>query len=439
MKKTILCIALLLGLVLTGCILFKQPPTNEETNQEEPKKDEITLLLENLKQKTEIAFSDIQGLVFQWAVPASSAGGELNPEAQEVTIQGKGFEAQKITTEQYERVETYLTNNDFEKDLHNIADGTVSGLAGYKKNQTVCVVAGGATGYKEAEGEWIPPEPDIKDVEIKCGLLEETEKETTDWQNYENEKYGYSFSYPANCLLGPLPGECKQKPPEERGEECLCFLNEENPDAVLLQTLTGEGEKLTGADFSVVHYDTEPYNPPVDTDLIEWLKEKFTHQEIPDEPNTEIDGITAVVVYTPASPGAYSQENIYFIKDDKLFNVSLLDVDNENNRALYNRLLSAFQFSKTIETKVDEIFTITLAANPTTGYEWQIDSDADFIELVDKTYKAATDETLVGAGGEETLNFKALKAGETRITFSYSREWESKPPIKVRDYKITIE
>jgi len=166
---------------------------------------------------------------------------------------------------------------------------------------------------------------------------------TTDWQSYTNEEHGYSFEYPADCLYGPLPGSCKQQPPEERPSECLCYLNGDDPDSVSLGTYTGSGDSLTGASFVVAHYGSNAYNPPVDVDLVSWLKEKFSYQDIPDETNMNIEGIPAVKVYTPFSGMAYSQEDIYFIKDDKLFNISMLDVDNENNRELYDQILSTFE------------------------------------------------------------------------------------------------
>ena len=40
----------------------------------------------------------------------------------------------------------------------------------------------------------------------------------SDWRTEDHlvfEKYGYSFKYPPDCFYGPMPGDCKQKPPEE--------------------------------------------------------------------------------------------------------------------------------------------------------------------------------------------------------------------------------
>lgn len=258
---------------------------------------------------------------------------------------GKGFDAVKISNSQYESVETFFLNNGFEIDRYNLADGTVVGLTGYKKDSIVCTAAGGVSGYKEAEGQWVPSEFDKQDVEVKCGKLENSEGETVEWKSYKSEKYGYSFKYPQDCFYGPLPGYCKQKPPEERSQECLCYLNGENPDSVSLGTFTGPKDNLNGASFVVFHsVFVDSYRPPAGTNLIQWLKEKFPGQEnIPDEANTEVDGIPAARVHTPRSPQAYSQEDIYFIKGDKLFKIGMLDVDNENNRALYDQILSTFR------------------------------------------------------------------------------------------------
>lgn len=169
-------------------------------------------------------------------------------------------------------------------------------------------------------------------------------EDTSDWQTYTNDKHGYSLKYPADCFYGPMPGYCKQSPPEERPEDCLCFLNGEDPYGVSFQSLTAVNDRWRMASFSILHPPSDFYNPPAGSDLIDWLKEKNSWEDIPDEINMELDGMPAVRVYTPPSQGAGSQESIYFIMDDKLFNIYMLEVDNEHNREFYNQIISTFRF-----------------------------------------------------------------------------------------------
>jgi len=340
-SKIIIAIVIIIIILGLGYWFYQLTPTSEEENKKEVK-DEVSILLEDLKQETEIDFSEIQPVEFKWVV-------KVDPKVEGVDIEGKGFEATRISTEQYDSIELFLKDNGFEVDLYNIADGTFAGLVGYEKDQTVCTVSGGATGYKETEGQWIPPEPDIKDVTVNCGKLEKTEMEytTEDWQVYTNEKYGYSLKYPTDCLYGPLPGYCKLKPPEERPRECLCYFNAEDPNNVSLGTFTGTKSDLTGAFFDVFHsIYVDSYSPSPGTDLVSWVKENFSYQDVPDEINMEIDGVPAVKVYTPFSGMAWSQEDIYFIKNDKLLKIQMLNVDDENNRALYNKILFTFKISE---------------------------------------------------------------------------------------------
>jgi hypothetical protein len=212
---------------------------------------------------------------------------------------------------------------------------------------------------------------------IKPLIEKETEKseivdETADWKIYENKKYGYSFKYPKDCFYGPMPKYCKQKPPEERQAECLCFLDDGNQNSiddkvtdrtVIQSFLSGKSkfskDNFTLATFSIFHSDSSFHNPPANTDLIEWLKKNFSeshknmpselHRNVPDKPNVKIGEIDAVKIYTPFSGQAYSAENIYFIRNGKLLNIDMLDVDNVENRKLYDQILSTFKFTEVKE------------------------------------------------------------------------------------------
>jgi hypothetical protein len=130
---------------------------------EEPcENEEVFNLLKSLEEETQIDFSGIVKAEFIWNIE----------DEEEVEVSGKSFDVVKISDNQYRSIETFFKNNGFGIDVYNVAAGTISSSTGYQKEAIVCIVAGGASGYKDAKGQWIPPEPDKKDVEVKCGLLE---------------------------------------------------------------------------------------------------------------------------------------------------------------------------------------------------------------------------------------------------------------------------
>ena len=94
-----------------------------------------------------------------------------------------------------------------------------------------------------------------------------------------------------------------------------------------------------------------------------------------------------------------------------------------------------------ITTKVGEEFNITLDANPTTGYQWQLSDNftEGIVKLVKSEYVAPETE-MVGAGGKEVGTFKGVRPGETIIDLEYVRPWETGiEPVVVKSYGVTVE
>ncbi len=129
-------------------------------------KDVSTVTLEGIAKEMEVTYPEIGEKEFDWNI-------EKEENIQTIKISGKGFEVIEIDIEQYEKVSEYLLGQGFERDVFNLASGTVGEATGYKKEQLVCVVIGGFSGYKEATGQWIPPKPDQRDVDVYCGTTEE--------------------------------------------------------------------------------------------------------------------------------------------------------------------------------------------------------------------------------------------------------------------------
>jgi len=95
--------------------------------------------------------------------------------------------------------------------------------------------------------------------------------------------------------------------------------------------------------------------------------------------------------------------------------------------------------AETIELNVGQSFVIALESNPTTGYTWHEDFDKSFLELLGHEYeRSLAGEGLVGAGGTESFEFKALKKGETEITMVYKQGWEGGSVGDEYVFKVTI-
>ena len=79
-----------------------------------------------------------------------------------------------------------------------------------------------------------------------------------------------------------------------------------------------------------------------------------------------------------------------------------------------------------IRAKVNEPFTISLPANPTTGYEWKADYDYVLLKQESAEFERATTETKrVGSGGTSVFVFMPIKPGKSTIYFVYKRSWEN--------------
>jgi len=95
---------------------------------------------------------------------------------------------------------------------------------------------------------------------------------------------------------------------------------------------------------------------------------------------------------------------------------------------------------KLMEVKAGEEFAISVYANPSTGYEWQLAKplDTQFLQLSGTEY-LTEDTTLIGAGCEQQWTFKALKPGSTKISLQYLRSWEKGvAPVKIEEFEVNI-
>ena len=87
--------------------------------------------------------------------------------------------------------------------------------------------------------------------------------------------------------------------------------------------------------------------------------------------------------------------------------------------------LTAADNGREIELKKGDVLVITLKANPTTGYTW------DVLEPLDEQVMQQVGEiefkpesNLMGAGGVQIIQFKIVNAGQTALKLVYHRPWE---------------
>lgn len=89
-----------------------------------------------------------------------------------------------------------------------------------------------------------------------------------------------------------------------------------------------------------------------------------------------------------------------------------------------------------IAIKVGESFTITVEANPSTGYSWYPEYDAGILKLEKSAYESPN-EPMPGKPGLHRFTFVGLKEGELTVRLIYKRPWEAKEGSS-REYEVRI-
>jgi len=85
--------------------------------------------------------------------------------------------------------------------------------------------------------------------------------------------------------------------------------------------------------------------------------------------------------------------------------------------------LGAQDDGRQVELNVGQTLTISLEANPTTGYTWAVQPlEEEILEQVGKpSYKPSAKR--VGAGGTQTFRFRAVAPGKVELRLIYCQPW----------------
>ena len=89
--------------------------------------------------------------------------------------------------------------------------------------------------------------------------------------------------------------------------------------------------------------------------------------------------------------------------------------------------LTAADVGRSIDLRLGQEIEVSLQANPTTGYRWEMVQAAPAVldVLSGQTYAPAPSAPrVVGGGGTVTWRFRAARAGHDSLQLVYRRPWE---------------
>jgi inhibitor of cysteine peptidase len=93
------------------------------------------------------------------------------------------------------------------------------------------------------------------------------------------------------------------------------------------------------------------------------------------------------------------------------------------------------QHGKKVVTKKGDVIKVQLAENPTTGYQWEINSiDDKHLKSTENKYEMSGEA--VGAGGMKTFYLEVNEEGISELHIALAKPWENEP---IDTFNVTIE
>jgi inhibitor of cysteine peptidase len=107
---------------------------------------------------------------------------------------------------------------------------------------------------------------------------------------------------------------------------------------------------------------------------------------------------------------------------------------------LYTPLPGDRKQVKFLRVQTGQTFTITLPANPTTGYQWKLAKELDTRVLNEEGHEYQPEKPgRIGSGGREVWRFRALGTGRAAISMQYVRSWElAQPPADCALFEVIV-
>ncbi|MHB8966885.1 MAG: protease inhibitor I42 family protein [Thermoleophilia bacterium] len=96
--------------------------------------------------------------------------------------------------------------------------------------------------------------------------------------------------------------------------------------------------------------------------------------------------------------------------------------------------------NSSVEIRTGVRMELILAGNPTTGYNWTVESDGAPVlrQMGEPVYRADSDDPdIAGSGGTYTWKFEVVTAGAADLKLVYRQSWDmSSPPGETFDLSI---
>ena len=164
--------------------------------------DETLDIIDSLTDITGVELKSENNKEIKWRL-------EIGDKVEEMNLDGKVFTG-NLLYDQYEVFSEYFRTN-FEEDVHNMADGVMGSLVGYKRGYTACTLQYQFISSTISKEGPIVPDTSSMDVEINCGLFNPnwiSDKEVP----ADSEALVYNFETcvsAGNSVMESYPRQCR--------------------------------------------------------------------------------------------------------------------------------------------------------------------------------------------------------------------------------------
>ena len=97
------------------------------------------------------------------------------------------------------------------------------------------------------------------------------------------------------------------------------------------------------------------------------------------------------------------------------------------------------QTGPTVEAAVGDTIVVSLDANATTGYSWELTAGDTFTIESSKYVPDPSPSNVAGSGGTQVVTLKVAKAGTSDLTGMYRQQWNSPSPDAQPDFSMTVQ